>query len=141
MSENETKSSIDQIGPSPIRLTLPSNAADVLRCLFFHGPTWDGNVPSKSGRDELVRMGLAARDSGFQWLTNAGMTAAFAAGIHREKEARESREAKRRRILRTHVESLATEVLGINFARADACEAAVDSSAGIPHSVQRVDER
>jgi hypothetical protein len=84
------------VGLQRIHVALSSSAADVLRCLFFHGPTWDGNVPSKQGRDELVRMGLAQRGSGWQWLTGPGMDAAFGAGIHREKEQRESREQKRR---------------------------------------------
>ena len=48
-------------------------AREVLRCLFFHGPTWDGNVPSKSGRDELVSLGLADRMDGWQWLTREGI--------------------------------------------------------------------
>jgi hypothetical protein len=83
---------------APVVLTLPDNAADVLRCLFFNGPTWDGNVPSKSGRDELVDMKLAARGNGWQWLTKAGIDACFAAGIHNEKDRRESRERKRRHL-------------------------------------------
>jgi hypothetical protein len=83
-------------GPKPIRVALGGGAADTLRCLFFHGPTWDGNVPSKSGRDELVRMGLAARGNGWQWLTGAGMEACFANGIHNEKDSRESRDRQRR---------------------------------------------
>jgi hypothetical protein len=83
-----------------IRVALPANAADDLRCLFFHGPTWDGNVPSKSGRDELVRMGLAARGNGWQWLTPAGIQACFDNGIHVEKEQREARDRKQRRIVR-----------------------------------------
>lgn len=91
-----------------IRVALPANAADDLRCLFFHGPTWDGNVPSKAGRDELVRMGLAARGNGWQWLTAAGVQACFDNGIHLEKEAREARERKRRSI----ATDLAHAVLG-----------------------------
>lgn len=79
----------------PVRIALNGAAADVLRCLFFHGPTWDGNVPSKSGRDELVRMGLAARGNGWQWLTSAGMEACFANGIHDEKDRYEANKRKR----------------------------------------------
>jgi hypothetical protein len=83
-------------GPTHITVKLSSSAADVLRCLFIHGPTWDGNVPSKSGRDELVDMKLAARGNGWQWLTRAGVDACFENGVHHEKERREAREAKRR---------------------------------------------
>jgi hypothetical protein len=94
--------------PSRVRVALSGSAADTLRCLFFHGPTWDGNVPSKSARDELVNMGLAARGNGWQWLTRAGIEACFANKIHDEKDRRESRERKRRHQL----EDLARQVLG-----------------------------
>jgi hypothetical protein len=40
---------------------LSGAAKDVLICLCKHGPTWDGDVPSKHGRDELVSKGLAVR--------------------------------------------------------------------------------
>jgi len=95
-------------GPAPIRVQLTAAAADVLRCLFFHGPTWDGNVPSKTGRDELVDMKLAQRGQGWQWLTRAGMDICFANGIHHEKERRESREHGRRHRL----EEAARQILG-----------------------------
>lgn len=52
---------------------MSSAAREVLRCLFFHGPTWDGDVPSKSGRDELVDLGLVDRMDGWQWLTREGI--------------------------------------------------------------------
>ena len=64
-------------------------ARDVLRCLFLRGPTWDGDVPSKSGRDELCRLGFAERWNGWQWLTRSG--AEFAVTVmmlDREKEKR-----------------------------------------------------
>ena len=48
-------------------------AREVLRCLFFHGPAWDGNVPSKSGRDERVLLGLADCMDGWQLLTREGI--------------------------------------------------------------------
>jgi hypothetical protein len=79
-----------------VQVPLPSDAAEVLRCLFFHGPTWDGNVPSKNGRDELVNMKLAQRGNGWQWLTRAGVEACFANKIHDEKERRESKQRGRR---------------------------------------------
>lgn len=65
---------------------LSGAANETLRCLFFHGPTFDGDVPSKSGRTELVELGLAERGEGFQWLTRAGIDAALAFGMDREKE-------------------------------------------------------
>jgi hypothetical protein len=35
--------------------------------------TFDGDVPSKTGRDELVHLGLAVRWNGYQVVTRAGM--------------------------------------------------------------------
>lgn len=34
---------------------------DTLIGLVERGPLWDGDVPSKSGRDDLIDMGLAVR--------------------------------------------------------------------------------
>ena len=34
---------------------------DTLVALVEHGPLFDGDVPSKSGRDDLIAKGLAAR--------------------------------------------------------------------------------
>lgn len=98
----------DSPAPPAIKVAISASAADCLRCLFFHGPTWDGNVPSKSGRDELVDMKLAARGDGWQWLTRAGIDACLANGIHVEKERRESREAQRR----YRITEAAREILG-----------------------------
>lgn len=48
---------------------LSSAAREVLRCLCRHGPTYDGDVPSKSGRDELIIKQLAAKIvMGDQWI-------------------------------------------------------------------------
>lgn len=46
---------------------------DTLRCLFLKGPTWDGNIPSKTGRGELVRRGYAEHEFGYAWLTKTGV--------------------------------------------------------------------
>lgn len=47
---------------------LSGTAKDTLVCLCKHGPTWDGDVPSKSGRDELLSKGYAAKICmGDQW--------------------------------------------------------------------------
>ena len=35
--------------------------------------TWDGNLISKSYRDELVKAGLAARGYGWNWITGKGV--------------------------------------------------------------------
>lgn len=76
---------------------IPGNALDTLLCLWLHGSTWDGNVPSKAGRDWLVSQKLAARGDGWQWLTEDGgrLCVEFAWG--RDKEIWESKRRKERR--------------------------------------------
>jgi len=54
-------------------LGMSGSAREVLRCLFFHGPTWDGDIPSKVGRGELVGLGLAHHEFGWAWLTRDGI--------------------------------------------------------------------
>jgi len=49
--------------------------------LFVGGPTWDGNVISKSGRYELLRAGLAERWDGWTFLTEEGVMAAVSGGF------------------------------------------------------------
>lgn len=34
---------------------------DTFHALMRHGPVWDGDIPSKTGRDELLTLGLAVR--------------------------------------------------------------------------------
>lgn len=53
---------------------------DTLIALVETGPLWDGDVPSKQGRDSLVRQGLAAKvvvkgEDGWQAATYAGRDA------------------------------------------------------------------
>lgn len=53
---------------------------DTLVALVEHGPLWDGDVPSKSGRDALLSSGLAVRivvrgDDGWQAASYAGKEA------------------------------------------------------------------
>lgn len=53
---------------------LPGNAQDCIGALFIVGPLWDGDVPSKNGRDVLIEHGLAFRTvvkgkEGYQALT------------------------------------------------------------------------
>lgn len=52
---------------------LSGSARETMRCLFFHGPTWDGDLPSKSGRSELIERGFAERGHGFNWLNAKGV--------------------------------------------------------------------
>jgi hypothetical protein len=40
---------------------LDSGQREVLKQLLFQGPVWDGNVPSKRARDDLIDYGLATR--------------------------------------------------------------------------------
>lgn len=75
--------SIEQLKP------LSGAATDVLFCLFMHGPTEDGNVPSKCGRDYLYDIGLIDRADGWQWLTRNGVMLALGKGLDREKERRQ----------------------------------------------------
>lgn len=59
---------------------------EVLWCLFKLGPTQDGDVPSKSGRDALVDAGWAFRWDGWQSLTAKGIRNAIRLGMDRRKE-------------------------------------------------------
>lgn len=68
-------------------MTLTGAARDVFWSLFRYGPSHDGDVPSKAGRDQLVELGLAARHDGYNWLTNDGAIAALDAGYGPRKEA------------------------------------------------------
>jgi hypothetical protein len=47
---------------------LSGAARETLICLCKHGPTWDGDIPSKTGRGELFDKGMASRCvMGDQW--------------------------------------------------------------------------
>lgn len=74
---------------------LSGAALDTLWCLFAHGPTWDGDVPSKAGRNELVDLGLMERYDGWQWLNREGVETAIDAGYGDRKE-KWSRERSKR---------------------------------------------
>jgi hypothetical protein len=56
---------------------------DVLRVLC-RGPVWDGGLPSKTGRNALVMMGLADQWNGWNFLTRDGVEAAHRLGFLRE---------------------------------------------------------
>ena len=64
---------------------IDANVRDTLLCLFLHGPTYDGEVPSKSARDELYKLKMIQRSNGFQWLTDAGVQWCFDLGFESEK--------------------------------------------------------
>lgn len=59
---------------------LSGTEVDTLVALVERGPLWDGDVPSKSGRDDLVERGYAVRvivkgEDGWQAATYAGRDA------------------------------------------------------------------
>lgn len=60
------------MGDAPVSV-LTYHGLESLKCLFVHGPTHDGSVPSKAGRDELVKAGYADRLEGFNFLTREGV--------------------------------------------------------------------
>lgn len=65
-----------------IRFTsLNSAAQEVMMQMFLFGPVWDGNLISKSGRNELVDHGMAFRTDGWQSLTREGLTIAVTADV------------------------------------------------------------
>lgn len=70
-------------------------AREVMRCLFLHGPTWDGNIPSKVGRGELVKLGYARHAHGFAWLTDAGIEFAIKSMSMDEEKDRWERQRQR----------------------------------------------
>lgn len=65
-----------QIIHAPDFEALSGAAQEVLGQLFVHGPTWDGHVASKAGRDELRAADLIERWQGWQWLTAKGVALA-----------------------------------------------------------------
>lgn len=83
--------------PATYTVTVPLSgiAIEVLEQLFIMGPTWDGDVVSKSGRDELFDLKLAGRCEGYQFLTLAGMRLALANKVNRKKEVRYRRQRER----------------------------------------------
>ncbi len=69
-------------------MTISSAAIETLGALFVHGPLWDGDVPSKTARDELVRRGLAFRHNGWQSLTKEGLDLAITADVRNRRDQR-----------------------------------------------------
>lgn len=62
-------------------------AQETLRCLFFHGPTMDGNLPSKMGMAELVDRDMAYKINGWNYLTGFGVQTGLTLGMDKEKQA------------------------------------------------------
>lgn len=60
---------------------------EVLWQLFLTGPVWDGDLASKTGRDQLVNAGYVVRTEGWQTLTDAGLRFALAKGLGPRKDA------------------------------------------------------
>jgi hypothetical protein len=56
-----------------VMTSLDAAERDVLKCLFIHGPTHDGYVPSKAARDTLFDKRLLTRGAGYNWLTDNGV--------------------------------------------------------------------
>lgn len=80
------------------RKELRGDVLDSLLCMFLHGATWDGNVPSKVGRDCLCEAGLAVHYRGWAWLTDSGHRFAVELGMVRDKERYEANERNLRRL-------------------------------------------
>lgn len=83
---------------------------DTLVALVEHGPLWDGDVPSKSGRDALLSSGLAVRivvrgDDGWQAASYAGKEAYKAIYPGPEGPADTIREARINRLTRRAINS------------------------------------
>lgn len=61
-------------------MKLNGGEIDTLVALIERGPLWDGDLPSKTGRDSLIEKGLAAKivykcSDGYQAATYAGRDA------------------------------------------------------------------
>lgn len=74
---------------------LSGGALDTLWCLFLNGPTWDGNIPSKAGRSELLQHGYAERRSAHAFLTAAGVELALGLDMEERKERHDMERRKR----------------------------------------------
>ena len=68
------------------RLRRGDGMRDTIWQLFRNGPTWDGNMVSKSDRDIAVDAGLVERADGWNWLTHSGVTLALELGMGRDSE-------------------------------------------------------
>lgn len=83
---------------------------DTLIALVEQGPLWDGDVPSKTGRDALIAQGLAVRvvvngEDGWQAATYAGRDAYKALYPGPDGAADTIKEAKVNRTMRRAIKS------------------------------------
>lgn len=79
---------VDEIN-STLTQDLSSGAYDVLWQLFRCGPTWDGDICTKSGRGELFATKLATRHEGWTILTLDGLKLCLRNQYDRKKEKME----------------------------------------------------
>lgn len=70
---------------------LSASAVAVLEQLFLTGPTWDGDVISKDGRDELIKHKYAFRVDAHASLTMEGVALCTRSEIAIKKEKKRSR--------------------------------------------------
>lgn len=68
---------VHDMGAWVTRQLLDGASIDTLHALIKVGPVWDGDLPSKAGRNKLVELGLAAKcivkgQQGFQVATYRG---------------------------------------------------------------------
>ena len=89
---------------------LTGSEMDTLIALVEQGPLWDGDVPSKQGRDSLVQRGLAAKvvvkgEDGWQAATYAGRDAYRAPHPRPDGPADTIKEAKVNRMTRRAINS------------------------------------
>lgn len=68
-----------------------SGEREVLRCLFFLGPTWDGNIPSKRARSDLLERHYVTRANGWNALTAFGFERCVALGLGDQKDRWENK--------------------------------------------------
>jgi hypothetical protein len=83
---------------------------DTLIALVERGPLWDGDVPSKAGRDSLIAQGLAVRvvvkgEDGWQAATYAGRDAYRALYPGPDGQADTINEAKINRAMKRAINS------------------------------------
>jgi hypothetical protein len=67
---------------------------DSLLQLFLHGPSLDGDIPDKAGRDALVEGGMVERFDGWNWLTESGVKKCLELGFGDRKEAKRNEEVE-----------------------------------------------
>jgi hypothetical protein len=86
----DTENQCEQAQPASftVSVALAANEVEALEQLFIQGPTWDGNIVSKSGRDQLFDLKLASRVEGYSFLTAAGIRLALSNRVDRKKDKR-----------------------------------------------------